>query len=111
MARDVEKHCRECLTCQQSKLPKPTKAPLASMSVGKPWQMVAVDVLEVPVSSKGNRYLLVVQDYFTKWADAIPLRDQTAATITKKLVKLFSMMGLPDILHSDQGRNFKSTLL
>ena len=111
MAQDVEKHCRECLTCQKSKLPKPTKAPLVSMPIGKPWQMVAVDILEVPVSNKGNRYLLVVQDYFTKWADAIPLRNQTAATITEKLVKLFSVMGLPDILHSDQGRNFESTLL
>ena len=111
MAQDVEKHCRECLACQKSKLPKPTKAPLVSMPIGKPWQMVAVDILEVPVSNKGNRYLLVVQDYFTKWADAIPLRNQTAATITEKLVKLFSVMGLPDILHSDQGRNFESTLL
>ena len=111
MARDVEKHCRECLRCQQSKLPKPNKAPLVSMPIGKPWQMVAVDVLEVPVSTKGNRYLLVIQDYFTKWADAIPLKNQTAATITEKLVQVFSVMGLPSILHSDQGRNFESTLL
>jgi hypothetical protein len=73
--------------------------------------MVAVDILEVPVSYQGNRYLLVVQDYFTKWADAIPLRNQTAETITQELTKLFSVMGLPEILHSDQGRNFESTLL
>ena len=33
MAQDVEKHCQECLTCQQSKLPKPTKAPLVSMPI------------------------------------------------------------------------------
>ena len=31
MARDVEKHCRECLICQQSKLPSPTRAPLISV--------------------------------------------------------------------------------
>ena len=88
MARDIEKHCRECLTYQRFKLPKPkpTKAPLVSMPIGKPWQMVAVDILEVPVSSKGNHYLLVVQDYFTKWSDAIPLRNQTAATITENLL-------------------------
>ena len=108
MARDVVKHCRECLTSQKFKLFKPTKAPLVSMPIGKPWQMVAVDVLEVPVSNKGNCYLRVVQDYFTKLADAIPLRNQTAATITQKLVKLFSIMGS---LHSDQGCNFESTLL
>ena len=55
MARDVELHCREC---QQAKLPAPDRAPLTSMPVGRPWQMLAVDILEVPVSYKNNRYLL-----------------------------------------------------
>ena len=81
------------------------------MPVGRPWQMLAVDVLEVPVSYKNNRYLLVVQDYFTKWAEAISLRDQTAAHITEELVKLFSTLGIPEALHSDQGQNFESTIL
>ena len=73
--------------------------------------MIAVDILEVHLSHNNNRYLLVVQDYFTKWADAIPLPDQTATRITAELVKLCSVMGMPEILHSDQGQNFESTLL
>ena len=73
--------------------------------------MVAVDVLEVPLSTKNNRYLLVIQDYFTKWAEAIPMPDQTASHITDELVKFFARMGLPEILRSDQGRNFESNLL
>ena len=31
--------------------------------------------------------------------------------ITNELVKLFSMFGLPQIVHSDQGKNFESTVL
>ena len=54
-------------------------------------------------------YILVVQDYFTKWAEAIPLPNQIAATITRELVN--SKFGMLDILHSDQGRNFESLLL
>ena len=73
--------------------------------------MVAVNILEVPVSSRNNRYLLAVQDYFTKWADALPLRDQTAKRITEELIKLFATYGQPEILHSDQGRNFESAIL
>ena len=73
--------------------------------------MIAVDVLEVPLSSNSNRYLLVVQDYFTKWAEAIPMVDQTAATITNALVKLCSVFGLPEVIHSDQGRAFESMLM
>ena len=108
MAQDVEKYCQECVTCQHSKLSLPTKAPLVSMPIGNPWQMVAVDILTVPVSTQGNRYLLVVQDYFTKWADAIPLPNQKASTITSTLIKLFSTMGMPEIVHSDQGRILKA---
>ena len=108
MARDVLRYCAECVKCQESKLPKPQKAPMCNVPIGRPWQMIAV---EVPVSNHNNRYLLVIQDYFTKWAEAIPLPNQTAELITKEIVKLFSTFGIPDILHSDQGRNFESSLL
>ena len=111
MSVDVEKYCRECIVCQRCKLSMPQKAPMSSVPIGKPWEMVAVDVLQVPISSQNNRYLLVVQDYFTKWVEAIPMPDQTAVRITNELVKLFSMLGLPQIVHSDQGQNFESTVL
>ena len=76
---------------------------MMNVPIGRLRQMVAADILEVPMSSRNNRYLLVVQDYFTKWAEAIPIPDQTAARITSELVKIFSIFGIPDILHSDQG--------
>ena len=98
MSVDVEKYCRECVVCQRCKFSSPQKAPLSSVPIGKPWEMVAVDVLQVPISYQNNRYLLVVQDYFTKWVEAIPMPDQTAVRITNELVKLFSMFGLPQIV-------------
>ena len=94
MASDVTKYCHECTRCQQVKPSKPTRAPLTSVPIGRVWQMIAVDVLEVPLSLNNNRYLLVIQDYFTKWAEAIPMPDQTAARITTELVKLFSQTGI-----------------
>lgn len=84
---------------------------MINVPVGNPWEMVAVDVLEVPMTARGNRYLLVIQDYFTKWLEAIPMTNQTAECVTAKLVDTFSRFGLPDILPSDQGSNFESTLL
>ena len=110
MIQDINLYCRECLTCQSSKPPAPQKAPLISIPIGKPWEMVAVDVLQVLTSSQNHRYILVIQDYFTKWAEAIPMANQTATTIARELVKVFSNYGLPVILHPDQGRNFESSL-
>ena len=111
MAQDVDKHCRECTNCQQAKLSLPQRASNTNIPIGRPWQMIAVDILEVPVSLHNNHFLLVVQDYFIKWAAAIPMKDQTAEHITTELVNLSSTFGMPEIVHSDQGHNFESTIL
>ena len=63
------------------------------------------------LTGHGNRYLLVLQDYFTKWAEAVPMPDKTAERIVRALIDIFSHFGIPEILHSDQGRNFESTIL
>ena len=69
MAQDVERYCKECTVCQQTKPTMPTRVQMTNVPIGRPWQMIALDILEVPVSSNNNRCL---QDYFTKWADARP---------------------------------------
>ena len=102
MLQDIDRYCRECTICQSTKPPSPISTPLVIVPIGKPWETIALDVLEVPASTDNNRYLLVIQDYMTKWAEAIPIPDQTAKHITVKLVKVFNRYGLPDILHSDQ---------
>ena len=66
MAKHVEEHCRKCTICQNSKLTMPQRAPLQNIPIGQPWQLIAIDVLKVPLSTNNNQYLLVLQDYFTK---------------------------------------------
>ena len=111
MSRDVKRHCRECVTCQWAKLPLPQHAPMNNIPIYRPWEMIAIDILEIPLSANNNRYLLVVQDYSTKWVKAVPIPNQTATRITSELVTLFSAFRLPKILHSDEGINLESTLL
>ena len=48
-------------------------------NVGAPMERIAVDVLgPLPESEQGNKYLLIVADYFTKWTEAFPLPNQEA---------------------------------
>ena len=78
--------------------------------VGAPMERVALDVVgPLPVTDRGNKYILVVGDYLSKWTEAYPIPDQTATTVADKFVKEFvSRYGVPEVLHSDQGRNFES---
>ena len=74
-------------------------------------ERVGVDVLgPFPRSERGNRYVLTVMDYFTEWPEAYSLPDQEAETIVlDALVEgMFSRFGAPEVIHTDQGRNFES---
>ena len=95
-------------------LKAPARPPVSLQPIvtTRPWEMVGVDILKVPMSSKGNQYLLMAQDHFSKWPFAIALPDQKAATIVRVLRnQVFTMVGPPQRLHLDQGRNFESHIL
>ncbi|GBO05543.1 Retrovirus-related Pol polyprotein from transposon 412 [Araneus ventricosus] len=73
---------------------------------------MALDILgPLPVTTKGNRYVLVLMDYFTKWPETIPIPDQEASIVADELVRAWiSRYDVPMILHSDQSTNFNSGL-
>ena len=55
MVQDVERHCEECTVCQQTKPTMPTRVQMTNAPIGRPWQMIAMDILEVTVSSNNNK--------------------------------------------------------
>ena len=72
------------------------KTPLTPIPVRGPFDQVGVDLV----------------DYLTKWPEVFPVRDQTAPTIAKLLVKeVICCYGVPMELLSDHGTNFLSNLL
>ena len=112
LGRDVAHHCRLCVRCQLTKAPNNQPAPLQPVIARRPWELVAVNILKVPMSTTGNQYLLVAQDYFSKWPFAQAMPDQKAERIVQTLRdNVFSLVGPPQQLHSDQGRNFESRVL
>ena len=111
---DVHKWCQQCPQCAQRKTPAPkNKVKLTCIHPGYPLQLVAMDILgPLPESSHKNSYVLVVSDYFTRWTEAYALPNQESATVAHKLVdEFFFRFSLPEQLHSNQGRQFESTVI
>lgn len=111
--RDVKEHLRKCFICVKSKAPTPVvRTPGRHLLAFKPMELVAIDFLKLDKGKNGYEDVLVVTDAFTKYAQAIPCKDQTATTVAKALrTHWFAHYGVPLRIHSDQGRNFESGLI
>ena len=111
---DVCEWCKLCQDCASVKTP-PTRnrAPLQSVKVGYPLQMVAVDIVGPFTESKtGNLYILVIGDYFTRLMEAYAIPKQEATTVARVLTnEFFFRYSPPEQLHSDQGKQFESQLV
>ena len=110
---DVTRYCQSCDLCASRRRPHKTpRAPMQTYTVGAPLERVAIDVLgPLPVSNSGNKFILVIGDYFTKWTEAYALPNQEAKTVAKVVVEEFvCRFGVPRQLHSDQGTNFQSAI-
>lgn len=62
-------------------------------------------------SKSGNRFILVICDYATKYPEAFPLKNVKARQIANCLIQLFSRVGVAREIVTDQGTNFVSELL
>ena len=83
IGRRAVDHCKFCVKFQFCKAPAPKPALLQPVVATRPWEMVAVDVLNVPISTNENRYFSVAQIYFSKWPFAMAMPDQTAERIVR----------------------------
>ncbi|KAL5018579.1 hypothetical protein ScPMuIL_004301, partial [Solemya velum] len=113
MRKDVTDWIKTCTMCQTRKSPVPKfRAPLVNIQSSEPMEIVAIDITgPFPVTSRDNKYILVVGDLYSKWIESYPIPDQEAKTVAQVLTyKFFTRFGVPKQLHSDQGGNFESKL-
>ena len=80
--------------------------------VAEPFAKIAMDIVgPLPRSRSGNQYVLVVCDYGTRYPEAVPLRTVDAETVAEELMVIFSRVGIPREILTDQGTNFQSQQL
>ncbi len=112
MAQAIENKCKECPRCLMRKGLPQKAAPLENIHATYPLELVCVDYLSIEPDSRDTRNVLVLTDHFTKFAVAVPTRDQRAKTIAKALWdNLIIPYGFPCRLLSDQGRDFESKIV
>ncbi|CAB0009032.1 unnamed protein product, partial [Nesidiocoris tenuis] len=113
MHKDIRTFVRSCPVCAQRKGPSAQKkAPLQTYVTGASMDRVAIDILgPFPKTERGNRFIVVTMDYFTKWPEAFPVPDRTAETVAEGLVEhVVSRLGIPLEIHTDQGPEFESAV-
>ncbi len=93
-------------------MPRP-QWPLKSIEIVPiPFYMIGVDIVgPLKTTRSGNKYILSVIDYYTKYAEAAALPNQEAETVVRALEQIFARHGMPSVLLTDQGRNFESHLV
>ncbi|VDI82080.1 Hypothetical predicted protein [Mytilus galloprovincialis] len=85
---------------------------MALVEANGPMERIATDILgELPETENGNKYILVVSDYYTKWTESFAMPNMEAKTVAKIIVEeVIVRFGVPHWIHSDQGRQFESLL-
>ncbi len=71
------------------------------------WDTIGVDLIgPLPVIPRGNKYILTVSCFFSKWPEATPLPNKNATGVAEFLFKCFTRHGCCNVKITDQGREF-----
>jgi ribonuclease HI len=105
----VAKSCHGCQVHGDFKHQPP--APLHPTIPSWPFDAWGIDVIGPiePPSSRGHRFILAATDYFSKWAEAVPLREVKSDNVINFLERhIIYRFGIPYRVTSDNDKAFKS---
>jgi len=112
MMADCIKIARACYDCQiHGDFKHQPPAPLHPTVPSWPFDAWGIDVIGSiePPSSKGQKFILAATDYFSRWAEAIPLREVKAENVINFLERnIIYHFGVPHRITSDNGPAFRS---
>nr|GFA63410.1 reverse transcriptase domain-containing protein [Tanacetum cinerariifolium] len=98
---------KRCESCQrQGKVLQKNEMPQNFIQICEIFDVWGIDFMGPFPSSKGNKYILVVVDYLSKWVEAKALPTNDARVVVKFLKSLFSRFGTPKAIISDRGTHF-----
>nr|CAI5837085.1 unnamed protein product [Callosobruchus analis] len=101
LSTEIENLVRNSPQCVEHRINK--REPFAKDSFPeRAWQKVAIDLLKLD----GIWYMIVV-DYFSRYFEIFKLTCLTSTVVITKLKELFSRFGMPEVVKSDNGSQFR----
>ena len=115
MKEDVGEFIAKCKRCSMNKhLNRPNKAPMEKAGMpAKPLEEIMVDFVGPFPSARAHpfRYVLQVQDVFSRYILFIPCEDATAITAANAVMdRWVCLFGAPEIIRSDRGTHFTAEI-
>lgn len=115
LSKDVKDFIRSCTTCKANKAHNVNMRPMMGgyYEIMRPWQKIYIDFLgPYPRSKAGNTSLIIVLDHYSKFVVLKAVKYATSDAVVNCLKQnVFSLFGTPEILVSDNGRQFESRML
>ena len=111
MANYLNTRIKKCATClAKTKNPTLKDAIHKPMRFSYPGEKLFIDLVgPLPEASDGSKYLLTVQDGFTGYSQAYPIKNKEAEPCAQTfLEKWVCINGVPESIHSDKGGEFES---
>ena len=104
-AQAIGDTCPVCISRHMlRKQPTAGHQPILSRGFGSRGQLDLIDFQSMPDGK--FRFLMVYRDHGIKICRLIPLRNKTAIGVAQKLIELFTFIGPPAILQTDNGGEF-----
>ncbi|GJU16422.1 reverse transcriptase domain-containing protein [Tanacetum coccineum] len=103
---------RLCKSCQKmGNISKRNEMPLTNIQVCEIFNVWGIDFMGPFPKSHKFEYILVVDDYVSKWAEAQALPTNDARVVITFLKKLFCRFGMSKALISDRGTHFCNKIM
>lgn len=112
MFEDVKHYINTCDQCQRRGKFR-TPGPLHPITVGDPFSKIGIDIVgPLPITSKGNKYIIVATDYFTKWPEAEAISHATGQRVADFIYQvIICRHGCPKHILSDRGTHFRNEIV
>jgi hypothetical protein len=96
-----------CPICSKDQKFPTTRAGANPIVHTGPWRSVQIDLIDfTKMPDKIYKYVLTLKDHFSRFAALRPLTTKTHNEVARQLVDIFSLLGVPNQIHCDNGGEF-----